>query len=230
MSEVKKVDTHGNASGGNIKELSKFILWSITILFVIVFAVLIVIINPDTANMFIRFLQALQFLFFIVIIFCFYKLQDFRKRFLASCHEIDHIFADKNGQGHGHDHKHEDHHGHDDHEEKEKAPTNILEEKMQRAIGHINSQYKEEWKIGLVELDSILKALLIQKKYTGSTVVEMLSDAKEKGYKYSQDAIMAHKTKTHLLKNITKLPDENDRKVYSNILILYKKVIQELMH
>lgn len=235
--EVKK-DAGDGSSGGfgmnEVKAVSKFFVWSVLIFFVVIAVVLIVFLNPSTAEFFIRFLQALQVIFVIIIVFCFFKLQQFRKKFLASCHDIDHIFADKNGQGHGsgghgagHD-EHSDEHAHDDH--KPKVPTNLMEEKLYKAIGHINSQFKEEWKIGLVELDIILKTLLIKKNYTGSTVLEMLEDAKIKGFKYSDDAKIAHKTKTYLLRDITKLPEDKDVNNYKNVLTLYRKIINELMH
>ena len=39
---------------------------------------------------------------------------------------------------------------------------------------------------------------------------------------------MAHTTKTYLLRNLTKLPEEDDKKSYINVLTLYKKVFSKI--
>ncbi len=242
--EVKKDahdDGHGASAGGgaDLKTIGKTVLWVVAIVFVITFAILIVIVNPDTAQTFIYFLNALQIFFGMVIIFCFYKLQDLRKRYLATCHEIDHLFEKKNGQGHGHGHGAHDAHGHDadghgehddhHHDDKPKVATNIYEERFYRAEAHIKSPHKEEWKTGLVEMDKLLKDLLIKKGYNGDTVLELLEDAKSKGLIHPDDALLATETKNYLLRNIVKLPDEKDAKNYKNVGILYKKVLDHLL-
>ena len=240
--EVKKDahdDGHGASAGGaDLKTIGKTALWAVAIVFVITFAILIVIVNPDTAQTFIYFLNALQVLFLFVIGFCFYKLQDLRKRYLATCHEIDHLYADKNGQGHA-THGHGDAHGHDEHghgehddhhhDDKPKVATNIYEERFYRAEAHIKSPHKEEWKTGLVEMDKLLKDLLIKKGYNGDTVLELLENAKSKGLIHSDDGLLATETKNYLLRNIVKLPDEKDAKNYKNVGILYKKVLDHLL-
>lgn len=239
MSEAKPAAAAAPAGSGgiDIKGISKVAIWIVLIFFVVVFAIIIVVINPTTAQNFIYFLQGLQVFFGLVIVFCIYKLQDLRKRYLASCHEIDHLFANKNGQGHGHGHDHANH-GHDDHghghghihEEKEKAPTNIYEERFQRAVKSANSHQREEWRIGLIELDKLLKDLLFKNGYEGETIEELLLSAKEKGFKHVEDAEMANKAKKHLVKNMAKLPDEAERKTYHNVATLYKLAIKELLH
>jgi hypothetical protein len=251
MAEVKKATTpatgHGDAHGapaGNggvtVKSVSKFVIWFTLIFFVAAFAIIIVVVNPTTAQNFIYFLQGLQVFFALVVIFCFYKLQDFRNRFLATCHEIDHLFEEKNGQGHGHGHddhghgSHGDGHGHNNHghghEEKEKAPTNIYEERFQRAVKSANSHQREEWRLGLIELDKLLKDLLFKEGYVGETIEELLASAKEKGFKHFKDAELANKMKKYLVKNMAKLPVEGDRTTYQNVATLYKLAIKDLLH
>jgi hypothetical protein len=230
MSDPKPAAAAPAEGGGiDIKGISKVAIWITLIFFVFAFAIIIVVINPTTAQNFIYFLQGLQVFFVLVILFCFYKLQDFRKRFLAHCHEVDHLFADKNGQGHGHGHGHDDHGDGHGHEEKEQAPTNIYEERFQRAMKSANSNQREEWRIGLIELDKLLKDLLFKKGYVGETIDELLTSAKEKGFKYYEDIEIANRTKRHLIKNMAKLPDESERTTYHNVSTLYKLAIKDLL-
>jgi hypothetical protein len=229
-----------NSSGLTVKSISKFVIWFTLIFFVVSFSVIIVIVNPTTAQNFIYFLQGLQVLFGVVVVFCFYKLQVFRKRFLATCHEIDHLFADKNGQGHGHGHGHHDDKGHHtqhghDHVDKHdkflhKKPENIFEERFQRAMKSVDSNHKEEWRLALIELDKLLKDLLLRKNYSGETIEELLNDAKSKKFSEAENAIIANKTKKMLLRNIVKMPEEKDRRLYVGAATLYKLAINDLMH
>lgn len=235
------------AGGTDLKWLGKIVLWFVIVFFVLAFAVIIVVVNPTTAQNFIYFLQGLQVFFGLVILFCFYKLQDFRKRFLDICHQIDHLFAEKNGEGDhghaehghggsaGHDDAHGDKHGeHDhksDHTEKflNKIPENILEEKFQRAIKNVNSTFREEWRLGLVELDKTLKDLLIKKGYDGGTIDELLQDAKDKKFLQYENAELATRLKRHLTKDMVKLPDIKDHETYKKVATLYRHAIHELM-
>jgi predicted transcriptional regulator len=236
------------AGGGGItaKSVSKFVLWFSAVFIVGIMAIFLVVLNPVTAQNFVYFLQGLQVLFGVVIVFCFYKLQDFRKRFLATCHEIDHLFADKNGQGHGHGshshggHAHDDHgneHGHGDHHHKkdesnkflDKTPENIYEEKFQRAMKNVSSEYKEEWRLGLVELEKLLRELLVKKNYSGETLIELLTDAKEKGFSQVENAEVAIRTRRFLSRDLVRLPDAKDHNTYKNVATLYKFAINALI-
>lgn len=231
MADLKTTAPGASSSGIDVRGIGRFVFWFIVMFFVAVFAIIIVVINPITAQNFIYFLQALQIFFVLVIIFCFYKLQDFRRKFLAGCHEIDHLFEEKNGQSHGHDNDgHNDHDAGHGHEEKEKAPTNIHEERFQRALKSANSHQREEWRIGLIELDKLLKDLLFKNGYEGDTIEELLNNAKEKGFKYFEDALLANRTKRYLIKDMARLPQKSEGQTYKSVATLYKLAIKELLH
>jgi hypothetical protein len=52
----------------------------------------------------------------------------------------------------------------------------------------LNSHTESEWKTGLIELDNFIRMALIDQGYVGSTTLELLKDAKEKGHQFIKNA------------------------------------------
>lgn len=231
MSDPKppgKNDPHAAASHAHdsfdFKKLYPYLKWVILFIFFVGFIVFILQLSSASYQLFLYGTFVLEFVCILVLIYQFYHLQKYRAEFLHWCHEIDHLYAEKNGQAkhgaHGHG-------GHDavGHEEHEHVPT-ITELKLKKAKEHIYSKYPEESKTGLKELDVLLKNLLIQKKYVGETVSELLDDAKKKGYENASDALLAHKTKNYLIK--MQSSENSQVKIFQQVYELYARVIQDL--
>jgi hypothetical protein len=100
-----------------------------------------------------------------------YKLVFFMREFSKFGNQILHNYESKL--------KH--HHDHTD----EKAQ---LKNKYSLASQYIHSPNSSEWKIGLVELDNFVRMSLHDKGYSGETTLELIKDAKEKGYVHIKEA------------------------------------------
>lgn len=156
-------DPHGHgggSSGVNINPRALAIGAFLFVVFVIYFYF-----NPDYASTFIYILNIVQVICFIIILLMGYKLWYFMKEFSKTGGEIVHNYESKL--------KH--HHEHVD----ENAS---LKSKYTLAMEHLHSKNKDEWKIGLIELDNFIRFALIEKGYNGSTTIELVKEAKEKGH------------------------------------------------
>lgn len=201
-------DAHGGASATDFKAITKFFAWLIIIGLAILATVLIVFVDPQTAQNFIYFLNGLEILFLIYLIANVYKFYGYYHKFEHYCHHIQHIY----------DHKY--------HPEKKSSVTLTPEElRFERAKAHINSSYKEEWKIGVIELDTILKDLL-KAKYKGDTVGDLLNDAEKNGFKSISTAWEAHKVRNKIVHEGIKY--EFDKAFAERVLRNYVVAFHEL--
>ncbi len=150
----------GDSSGVNISPRTFAVIVVLFIVFVIYFYF-----NLSQADTFIYILNVVQVFSFILIMIMSYKLWGFMKLFSKTGAEIVENYESKL--------KH-----HHDHEEKDSS----LKSKYALAMEHLHSKNEEEWKIGLIELDNFIRLSLLEKRYSGSTTLELVKDAKEKGH------------------------------------------------
>lgn len=161
---------HGDAKGGST---SPFWFYTKFVVFPIVFVAGTVYFyfNPSVADYFVYFLNLIQAICLLLIIFMFYKLEEYRNQFAATGASIVKNYEDKL----------EHHHDHVD----DKA---YLKERYDLAMQQLNSHADSEWKTGLVELDNFIRMALLDKGYVGNITLELVKDAKEKGLEHIEEA------------------------------------------
>ncbi len=210
MAEHKdeKKDAGTGAPAPDLKAITKFAIGFI--LFVIVGAttILIVFLNQETAQNFVRFLNGIEILLGIYLGYGFFQLR-------GHIHKFDH-HVESLGEFYQTRYKPE--------AEKIEA-TSPLQLRFRKAKEHIMSKYKEEWKIGVIELDTLLKDLLV-KKYKGDTVGELLKDADSKDMKNVKVAWEAHKVRNQIVHEGIKYDMSNDMAMQT--LRKYTTVFNEL--
>lgn len=178
----KKDAGHGATASIVSKETVDTIIYSCLVLLVIGAAIYIALVNPETAATFVYFLNGLQVLLVLYIGYLIWKLRQFIHKFEHHVHGLMEIFKSKYRPP-----------------AKRGRALTQLENRFERSKGHIGSQYREEWKIGIIELDTILKDLLVQRGYSGDTVGELLKSAGEKGMSSVNLAWEAHKIRNQVV-------------------------------
>ncbi len=157
-------DPHGHGGGGgsgaNISPTTFGIALVILVVFIVYFYL-----NPDYASNLIYILNIVQIICVMIIIFMANKLWSFMKKFAENGAEIVKNYESKL--------KH--HHEHID----EKAG---LKNKYALAIEHLKSHTENEWKTGLVEIDNFIRMSLLSLGYEGGTTIDVINDAKAKGF------------------------------------------------
>ncbi len=179
--EVKK-DDHGHPS--IFKPFVDALKAIITVGGTLILSFFLVFLNRETAINFIYFLNALEIFFVLYAIFLIYKFFNFKHKFDHHVHDIHHRFSKMYVPS--------------KEDELAKISHNVF--KFEKSKAHIASRFPEEWKIGIIELDTVLKNLLIENNYTGAGIVEMLSDAYEKGFTKVREALEAHKLRTRIVR------------------------------
>ena len=175
--EEKKVET-----SFDYKPLFKFIFWILSGLFILTLIYVVILQNEQTVLNFIYFLNGLQILLGFYLIFLFYKLHTYIER-----HKY---WGNKIGEWYGKKYKPD---------VKNTENDNPNRTRFEKAKMHIASEYKEEWKIGIIELDNILRDLLKGKGYIGETVAELLDDGAKKGMITLDKAWEAHRVRNRVV-------------------------------
>jgi hypothetical protein len=210
MADVKKEEKKEEAPSFDFGNFFKSIFWVILVILVVFFSFLIVIVNEQTALNFIKFLNALEILFGVYLVYLIYKFIDYTYKFQH--------WSNKIGEFYGSRYKPDD--------ASKKIVTSPIRQRFEKSIMHISSPYKEEWKIGIIELDTILKDLLIQKQYIGDTVGELLKDAEKKGLKTLDYAWEAHKIRNKVVHE--GMGYEMSKEIGEQTLRRYRSVFEEL--
>lgn len=187
--EVKKTESNSENTGGkhNIKEIVSFFTWVLAVGFVIVISFVIVVLNEKTALDFIKLLSILIIGLGLYLVFLLYKFWTYTVKFKYWASKIEEFYTTN--------YKPEI-------KTLSQASPNI--ERLEKAKKHINSNYKEEWKIGIIELDNILRDLLKDAGYVGETVADLLNYGASKGMKTVDLAWEAHKVRNRVVHEGTK--------------------------
>ncbi len=214
MAEHKEVKKDAPAAapvaspGPDLKAVTKFAIGFIFFVIVGSATVLIVFLNPETARNFVTFLNGIEILLGIYLGYSIFQLRGYMHKF---DHHVEHL-----GEFFKHRYK----------PPAEKVEvTSPLQMRFDKAKQHIYSKYKEEWKIGVIELDTLLKDLLAR-KYKGDTVGELLKDADSKGMLNISVAWDAHKVRNQIVHEGIKYDMSNDMAMQT--LRKYTTVFNEL--
>lgn len=185
MADAGHNDHHDEGGGGGGFD-PKAVVTALVVIFLalaVLGAVLFVLVlNQETARNFIFFLNGLEILLGIYLIFLLFKLYEYIQKFKHQSYDIHHFYESRYVPP-----------------KESTGPVNKLEMRFNKAKEHVMSTYKEEWKIGIIELDTILKDLLVQANYRGDTVGELLKSAESKGFRALQDAWEAHKVRNRVV-------------------------------
>lgn len=168
--------------GFNYKPLFKLIFYILAGLFIFAMIYIVILQNEQAVLNFIYFLNGLEILLGFYLIFLFYKLNTYIQR---------HAFwGGKIGAWYGKKYNP------DKKSDFIESPTRA---KFEKAKLQINSTHKEEWKIGVIELDNVLRDLLKSRGYVGETVAELLEDGGKKGMKTYDSAWEAHRVRNRVV-------------------------------
>jgi hypothetical protein len=186
------------SEGAEVRHLSVYEYLKIVgyiVVFVIVGAVVVVVafLDEESANNFLNFLYGIEILLGLYIMYLLYLFWHHMKRFDHHVHELEHMFAGKTKKS-----------------KKVNLNSDPLWERFERSKKHITSQYREEWKIGIIELDTILRDLLKKNNYIGDTVAELLKYAESKGFKNVNAAWDAHRVRNQIVHEGVKFEMSND--------------------
>jgi hypothetical protein len=174
-----------------------------------VIALFLVSINPETTITFIFILQLLQISSVLIIIFCIYKVIRYNSRFQTQVHDIEHIYEHKYHPPH-----------------KDSNSISPLAKRLEKVKEHIYSQSSSEWKLAIIEMDTILRDVLNQNNFVGETVADQLKSAGERNFANLDNAWEAHKVRNKIAhEGINFTIDQNEAvRVYR----LYMSVFEEL--
>jgi hypothetical protein len=165
----------------DVKEHAYALMWMFLVSITVIFTFFIVLFDQQSAQNFVYILNGLDILFALIIIAAVANLSTFMIKFKKQTKRLEKFFESRYVPPKEND--------------KELSP---IEQKLARAKQHIESRYKEEWKIGIIELDNILRELL-KEKFTGSTVGELLQDAEKKGFDKLSEAWEGHKIRNKIV-------------------------------
>lgn len=215
MAEEKKAEHKEEEAGGGIdfKAFGKTIFWIIAVTLTGFFTWLIVIVNPTTALNFLKFLYFLEIFLGVVLVFLFFKFIDFTYKFQEWNDKIGAFYESKYKP-----------------DAKLEAPKDSIQDKYDKAIGHIYSNNKDEWKSGVLELDQYMREFLKAHGHKGDTIPDLLNDAKQKGVKY-----LDYAENVHILRNLVvkkgihfEYPKEKVEKVASLFQIFREEYLKKL--
>jgi hypothetical protein len=180
--EEKKEEGGAHGLSLDPRKIAKVAIWIIFVILVVLAGVYITFLNTETAQNFTYFLYGLEIFLGIYIAYNLYTLWGFMHRFDHHVHSLHKLFATR-------------------YKPKEKKTDTLspLEKRFLKAKEHIASNFKEEWKIGIIELDTLLKDLLKQNNLVGETVGELLLDAEKKNIKRVSNAWSAHKVRNRIV-------------------------------
>lgn len=176
---------------------------------VIAVSIYVIFFNPETAQNFINFLIGIEFILALYIFYLLYNLSLQMKTFEHHNHDLMHFYKTRYVP------------------EKDKGvQLSAIQMRFAKSKEHILSKYKEEWKIGIIELDTLLKDLLKNKNYVGDTVGELLKSGESKGLKSINDAWEAHKIRNLIVHEGIKYDMSNETAMQA--LRKYTTVFMEL--
>lgn len=176
-----KTEDKGGGGFLNIKNHLTLLFWVLSVILTLIIATIIILYDTKAAQNFVYFINAVEIFFVIYIVSLIVKLKDHLNKFKAATKRIEDFYASRYVKP----------------DENVKTKSQI-ELRFEKAKDHIDSKYQEEWKIGVIELDTILRDLL-KEKFTGETVGELLDNAKEKGFDKLNEAWEAHKVRNNIV-------------------------------
>lgn len=178
--EAKEEKSGGN-EGQTFKNIALSLLYIFIVITTIIVAIVIAFINPETAGNFLKFLYGIEIFLAAYLLFLVYTVYTYIKKFQSQSEEIAGFYEKKYVPV-----------------KKDEFQLSPIEKRLNKAKAHIASQYREEWKIGILELDIILKDLLSQNGFLGDTVGELLESAEKKGFGALNLAWEAHKVRNRI--------------------------------
>lgn len=193
----------------DIKKVSIVLFWILAIIMVAIFAYFIVLIDEQSIINFMKFLNILEVILGLYLVFLLYKLYTYTEQFK--------YWGDKIGDFYGKRYAPE---------KKEANASSPIVQRFEKAKQHISSNYKEEWKIGVIELDNILRDLLVSNGYLGETVAELLNDGLKKGMQTVEIAWEAHKVRNKVVHEGVKYAFSKESA--EQVLRKYTTVFEEL--
>jgi hypothetical protein len=107
----------------------------------------------------------------------------------------------------------------------EKATTSTFSSRLAQVEAHMNADTLPEWKVGIIELDGILRDVLKEKGYPGETVADQLRGGETRPFASLENAWEAHKVRNRIAHDgMAFTMDKHEaRRVYG----LYKTVFEE---
>jgi hypothetical protein len=210
MAEVKEEKKAPEGGGGmSPKDMAKFATVMFVIVLTIITAVFVAFMNPETAKSFTQYIYGLEVFFILYILFLGYTLYKQIKTFEHYSEKIGHFYETKYKP-----------------QEKKSEAISPIRLRYEKAQQHITSEFNEEWKIGIIELDTILKDLLKNKGYIGETVGELLKSADAKGMKTVNIAWEAHRVRNQVVHEGVKFELNNDAamRAFKNYTTAFKEL------
>lgn len=107
----------------------------------------------------------------------------------------------------------------------EKAATSTFSSRLAQIDAHMNADTLPEWKVGIIELDGILRDVLKDKGYPGESVADQLRGGEVRPFASLENAWEAHKVRNRIAHDgmAFTMDKREARRVYG----LYKTVFEE---
>jgi len=186
------------------------LFWIFSVVIILFVSYYLILINEELVLNFIKFLNILIVLLGLYFVFQVYKFIGYTYQFQ--------YWSDKIGAWYGAKYKPD-----------VKNPMESVSQnrvRFEKAKMHISSRYKEEWKIGVIELDNILRDLLKLKNYAGETVADLLKSGDADGMKTIDIAWEAHSVRNRIVHEGTKY--DFSKEEADKVLRKYSTVFEEL--
>ena len=155
------------------------------------------------------FLTIFSIFFIIIILYCSVRMLEIRKKEHAHLHNEIHEYAHKHAK------------------EKEKK-NNVVNERWEAVLNYLSSQNPSDWKLAVIESDSMLEDLTDLLEFQGETLGEKLKLVSKDRFKTLDDAWEAHLIRNRIAHEGLKF-DLSQREA-QRIVALYEKVFIEFGH
>lgn len=108
--------------------------------------------------------------------------------------------------------------------EKIKLPETLKNERWQRILDHINSDHPNDWRIAILDADSILDEMLERMGYKADTVAGKLKQVEKSDFLTLENAWEAHKIRNKIVHEIDCALSKREAE---RIIELYRSVFKE---
>ena len=195
------------ASGDDSSSMTMFIIKVLVAVLAFFFVILLIARDSDSTASFISFLKVLQVFAGLFILGGIITAIVMMRRFTPLNMAL--------GEGYGAKYK----------PPTEKAATSTFSSRLAQVDAHMNADTLPEWKVGIIELDGILRDVLKEKGYPGETVADQLRGGEARPFTSLENAWEAHKVRNRIAHDgMAFTMDKHEaRRVYG----LYKTVFEE---